>query len=1419
MPRLTGLGGAGAPGHQDPKHLGTDLARTVRYLTNWGVFTRTSQSDAATSITPGEILYGAADRLDGYDRLPPGAEGHILTVSGGLPIWAANAGGGGGAGAPTTASYVVISSDGTLTAERILAVADGLSLTDGGAGMSATIGVSGLAATKITSGTLDDARLSSNVALENALNNFSVTQAIGVTHSSATATEAYGLNATTTYSIADTGLKQGIRSTVTLSHTSGSQATGQSVLAYIRGTGSGGTTTVADALYARVDSATGHTITSAHGVHVYSPAGSGTITTLYGVKIDDMVAGGTDYALYTGAGTVRLGDAVTMASTLAVTGAATLSSTLAVTGAVTGGTYNGQTISSAASFTGTLTVAGVATFTSRPRADLWQLGNATDRGDVGGHGFHDCIVLTNNLRSSGSTDPFLASSWAYIRAAGANNIAGGVLVMRGNGTEIATELRYMTAPTSTGAGAVPASLTTRFRVQGNAGEVTAGTYNGQTITSAASFTGSVTIANGLTVSAGGAAITGNSTVTGTLAVSSIVTALGGNISLGASSTAKILIDGTDGTVAAGEVGLAENAGSLAFSARGGFTFQLDNDNNATTHSLAVYRDGGSTPLFSVHEDGRTIVGDDGGPAVSLDVRNPDGTGGLGVFRSYRNGTLRWQLVQDGSTNAYRFRFDATNSAVLTIDVAAPTLTLALDSSGRVTPKYLGALDNGADATGSVPYFDAAAPTVTSRYRALPIGTAGQVLAVDDAGARPAWRNSITNLGSGDARSGVVAETVVTYIQTLADPTTVRSGTPGTLTLTPGYESIVIRFPSAPASGNIYSLEYDDNSGFTSPAVLCETDGSAVVHGRLTIGSTYYYRYRIEGTDGFGAYSATASSSPSAVADATAYTLIVASQIATDTLSAIQANLGTVTAGLISNGGSGVLGRSIRLSNGYTLDPLNGCYIDLDAPTDNDLVLRFSDGAANNRLTFTRGGVLSVTGVINASGQLNALAGTAVHFADTSSFLVNSDAAYFAEGTGTESAGRRFSMHDGSFILWRDPAGTEDKQVAWLGDFARSGGVLTARTDNAGQTGSPASAVATTPVQTWTTTTGSSSGVANSIATGSQLPAYDERYLLAFQLSVSSDWTGGITPALGMARARLYVSTTGAAGPWTDYGILATIQHAGPSGTVTSSNVSVVVDVPTISTTNDQTVFKVVPEAYNEPSEDLGGDPVATSTTATVTGLAVDWQQDSGTPLPRRTLGLAAVANQPQISLVPLTADLPVTANTAEGEAWWNGTAHRLEYRDDQGVHQLQPSRTYWVESDVSTALNTTFVSATGLGFTAQADEVWACEAMLFFNTGTIGTQRVEVDVDLSNEQWCIQGGQHAIYNAATGVAIGATSDATLGGSSGGTTASTHVVPVRFWFTVRANAVATTPVQVQWHSVGAYVTTLKRGSWMRATLLT
>lgn len=47
--------------------------------------------------------------------------------------------GGGGGGAPTTATYITVSNNGTLTAERSLAVTDGLTLTDAGANSTVTV--------------------------------------------------------------------------------------------------------------------------------------------------------------------------------------------------------------------------------------------------------------------------------------------------------------------------------------------------------------------------------------------------------------------------------------------------------------------------------------------------------------------------------------------------------------------------------------------------------------------------------------------------------------------------------------------------------------------------------------------------------------------------------------------------------------------------------------------------------------------------------------------------------------------------------------------------------------------------------------------------------------------------------------------------------------------------------------------------------------------------------------------------------------------------------------------------------------------------------------------------------------------------------------------------------------------------------
>lgn len=78
-------------------------------------------------------------------------DGHLYTWDG--AAWVdTGGGGGGGGGAPTTATYVTLTADATLTNERTLAGEFGVvSITDGGAGNAVTVGLTaaGVALSKI----------------------------------------------------------------------------------------------------------------------------------------------------------------------------------------------------------------------------------------------------------------------------------------------------------------------------------------------------------------------------------------------------------------------------------------------------------------------------------------------------------------------------------------------------------------------------------------------------------------------------------------------------------------------------------------------------------------------------------------------------------------------------------------------------------------------------------------------------------------------------------------------------------------------------------------------------------------------------------------------------------------------------------------------------------------------------------------------------------------------------------------------------------------------------------------------------------------------------------------------------------------------------------------------------------------------
>jgi hypothetical protein len=219
-----------------------------------------------------------------------------------------------------------------------------------------------------------------------------------------------------------------------------------------------------------------------------------------------------------------------------VTGVGTLGS-LAVTGAITSGLINGQTISSAANLTGTLAVASTTTVAgsltvgsaSAPLAKLDVRGGGAIFQEGGaaaaplGTSAAEFRTSANSLitigeSSAGNANPAIT---LYRTSAGANtgtgsrilnpNSSGTLQFQTGsNGVAYGSET-YTTTLTLDQSGTV--TNTGNLVVQGVGassiagtlavtGVVTGGTYNGQTISSAASLTGSLAVAGNLTQSAG-----------------------------------------------------------------------------------------------------------------------------------------------------------------------------------------------------------------------------------------------------------------------------------------------------------------------------------------------------------------------------------------------------------------------------------------------------------------------------------------------------------------------------------------------------------------------------------------------------------------------------------------------------------------------------------------------------------------------------------------------------------------------------------------------------------------------------------------------------------------------------------------------------------------------------------------------------
>jgi len=157
-------------------------------------------------------------------------------------------------------------------------------------------------------------------------------------------------------------------------------------------------------------------------------------------------------------------------------------------GVATGGTYNGQTISSAANFTGTINAASTITAPTFSGNLSGQFNNGS---------IYSSPTNGNTFNSGYGTAADNADIWINYR--GYND---GQLYFRdfrvgnGKGTQIA--LFKGSDSSVTLAGALSAGAITGTSLTVGAGTITSGLINGQTISSAANFTGTVAVATGVT---------------------------------------------------------------------------------------------------------------------------------------------------------------------------------------------------------------------------------------------------------------------------------------------------------------------------------------------------------------------------------------------------------------------------------------------------------------------------------------------------------------------------------------------------------------------------------------------------------------------------------------------------------------------------------------------------------------------------------------------------------------------------------------------------------------------------------------------------------------------------------------------------------------------------------------------------------
>lgn len=558
---------------------------------------------------------------------------------------------------------------------------------------------------------------------------------------------------------------------------------------------------------------------------------------------------------------------------------------------------------------------------------------------------------------------------------------------------------------------------------------------------------------------------------------------------------------------------------------------------------------------------------------------------------------------------------------------------------------------------------------------------------------------------------------------LADGTTValvnaggsggtQGGTPSAPTTQAVYNAIVVTLPTALPSNCVYVIDYSVNGGsYTTNAIICTSN--QVVHSGLLPANTYAYKYLIRGA-GDTAYSTASSAlNPSNKSEVNAFGLIVASQIAVTNLAAISASLGVIRTGLILNTnstaairldtgtispvpqdqGTATAGAASTLTDsskswttniwtGYQIRIVAGTgagqtrtvasntstvitvssswgtnpdttsqyqigwqrWLDLGSTTDSDYLLFVSSNSSNiPALSLTVGGLLSVSGIITASTLLVNNSATLLGSMRVEGGIIQRTVEIAATGLSYGTTGiERLMMSSAGYSLYT----SGDVLAGLLGNYSiQVGGGISSFTD-------------TVNISAGTTSIGTPGVLTYSSFATSSAPsqlAVDGNYTLTGVVNITVTTINAI--AYTGSTVTTYISySTNAGSTWSSE-VQLTLMDAIDSVGASYS--------PTFSYTINTAAAKANIRFRVRYAVIINATKVFTGSIAIASGSQLSTiygsYLSSGSSFNRRSLYLGAATNMPQIYLTPIVTTAPTNANTTEGELWYNGLTHRIEY--------------------------------------------------------------------------------------------------------------------------------------------------------------